>query len=169
MRVAKKMFEWFAAGVSSAKTALEITKGLMTLRDAEMVRAKVFDLTSALTDLQQQLMTAQTEQMDLVQRLQAVQKDLELAQQQNGLRDQYSLHQFGTGNFAYRLNPEFQSEQPEHYLCSNCFEQGNRVTLQRHYTMYSIGLKCPRCEKYISTEVKPKKATNTGNPRSGIW
>ena len=68
------MFEWFSSAVASANAAKEITQSLLTLRDEELVRSRVFDLTNNLMELQQQLMNAQVEQMGLVQRITQVEE-----------------------------------------------------------------------------------------------
>ncbi|WP_339524226.1 hypothetical protein [Pseudomonas sp. EL_65y_Pfl2_R96] len=149
------MLDWFSAGVTSAQTAANIAKSLLTLRDEEAVRSRVFELTQSLMELQQQLMTAQLEQMALVKRVGELESTLSKVNSRVDLESKYQRHAFETGYFAYKLKPEFQGDEPEHYLCSNCFEKGDMVTLQKGGGMGWKGLKCPRCEKLVSLGAVP--------------
>jgi hypothetical protein len=155
------MFEWFSTAVASANAAKEISKSLITLRDEEMIRSRVFDLTNNLMDLQQQMMQAQVEQMELVKKVADLEAALQRATRQDEERGRYQLHKFPKGDVAYVLRPEFQLEEPEHYLCSNCFEKGERVTLHSASGWGWAGLKCPRC----STQVKMRDAPVPQMPR----
>lgn len=153
------MLDWFTAGVASAQTAADIAKSLLTLRGEEAVRSRVFDLTQSLMELQQQLMTAQLEQMALVKRVGELESTLGKANARADAESKYQRHTFETNSFAYKLKPEFQGEQLEHYLCSNCFENGEMVTLQPAGGLGWKGLRCPRCEKPISTVPVTNKST----------
>lgn len=153
------MLDWFAAGVASTKTAMDIAKSLATLHNEEAVRARVFDLTQSLMELQQQLMTAQMEQMDLVKKVEKLETDLSKAIARTNTEGRYQRHVFCTGSFAYKLKPEFEGNEVEHYLCSNCFEKNEFVTLQPSGGMGWKGLKCPRCERTLSSEHLPVQHT----------
>jgi len=94
------MFEWFSTAVASANAAKEISKSLITLRDEEMIRSRVFDLTNSLMELQQQMMQAQVEQMELVRRVAELEQALQAAAQSSDVRQRYELHKFPNGSFA---------------------------------------------------------------------
>ncbi|MBN3968535.1 hypothetical protein IMW75_25105 [Pseudomonas gregormendelii] len=143
------MLEWFSAAVASANATKDIAASLLTLRDEEVIRSRVFDLTGSLMDIQQQMMTAQLEQMELIKRISELEADLVKAKSQTDTRERYERHKFESGNFAYSLKPEHAKDVPEHYLCSNCFEKGETVTLQRSGGIGWTGLKCPRCNGQV--------------------
>lgn len=143
------MIDWFAGAVASMSAAKDISQSLVTLRDGEMIRSKVFELTNSLMELQQQLMNAQVEQMNLVKQVGELQTALSNAQSREDSRTRYQLHQFPMGNFAYALKPEFQGSEPEHFLCSNCFDKGDKVTLQKAFGMGWAGFECPRCKTKV--------------------
>lgn len=135
------MFEWFATAVASANAAKEISQSLMTLRDEEMIRSRVFDLTGSLMELQQQLMQAQLEQMELVKRVGELETQLNQSQKREDLNERYELIRFEeTGHLAYALKAQHRDGEPEHFLCSRCFENGKRITLRGNKH-----LKCPDC------------------------
>ncbi|MCM2318073.1 MAG: hypothetical protein NDI93_01945 [Pseudomonas sp.] len=149
------MLDWFAAAVTNANAVKDISKSLVTLRDEEMIRSRVFDLTTHLMELQQQLMTAQLEQMELVKRVAELEQQNNELQRQSSLESQYELHPFPTGMLAYRLKPDQQNGQPEHFLCSKCFERGLKSTMHQIKDTYSSTLFCPECK--VSIDFEPRR------------
>lgn len=144
--------EWFSAALASANAAKDISQSLFTLRDEEMIRSRVFDLTQSLMELQQQMMAANIEQMALHSRIRELESNLVQATAKADDRERYRLHSLSTGSLVYALKPEHADESTPHYLCTNCFEQGNRVTLQVFYGAYETIYKCPRCSSSVSVE-----------------
>lgn len=145
------MLEWFSAAVASANAAKDISHSLMTLRDEEMIRSRVFDLTSSLMELQQQLMQAQMEQMQLVNRVSELERQNAQLQRQSNIQERYQLVTLGNGH-AHKLRDEFQDDEPMHYCCPICFEAGKRSFLKTQYpygsssTMYV----CQTCTFRVS-------------------
>ena len=135
------MLDWFAGAVESAKAMKEIGQSLLTIRDESIIRDRVYELNNNLMDLQQKLLEAQLNQMELVQRIQALEGEKEQASQAVSLKAQYTLHTFVTSAHAYVLKTEGQ-ETPTHFYCSHCLETQNvPVTLQG-----SSVLTCPKCK-----------------------
>ncbi|MGQ7818812.1 hypothetical protein ACUTAH_24610 [Metapseudomonas furukawaii] len=124
------MLDWFANAATSIGVAKDITQSLINLRDGELVRAKVFELTSSLMELQQQLMTAQQEQMGLLQMLR--EKDAQIAElkEDADVFSQYALLKLGRG-FAYELKPEFNQTGDCVYCCPQCFQSKKLSFLNR--------------------------------------
>lgn len=135
------MLDWVAGVLTSTKTATDITKVLVDMKTDGAVNAKAVELTTVLMQLQQQLMSAQLEQMQLIKRIDGLEAQLKEANKQDDLVERYMLHRFETGYHAYVIRPEFRGPEPEHFLCSRCFENGKRITLHGKKT-----LKCPECE-----------------------
>lgn len=159
------MLDWFATAVASASAAKDISQSLITLRDEEMIRSRVFDLNNNLMDLQQQLMQAQVEQMQLISKVADLERQNESLRKQTDLESRYVLHQFSTGAFAYKLKPENSDGQPEHFLCSKCFERGTRTTMHSSKDQYQSILYCPECKRGIDFE----PARPVPQPRSNYW
>ncbi|KAA6167187.1 hypothetical protein [Pseudomonas veronii] len=143
------MFEWFSSAVASANAAKEITQSLLTLRDEELVRSRVFDLTNNLMELQQQLMNAQVEQMGLVQRITQVEEQLRLSQAKTNVLDRYELQTVGGGKFVYAMKSEYAGSEPEHFCCTKCFDDGKRSIMKggRPYGAQGwMKFICPNCD-----------------------
>ncbi|MFG0339973.1 hypothetical protein ACF8FF_18900 [Pseudomonas sp. zjy_13] len=148
------MLDWFAGAVESAKTMKEIGQSLLTIRDENIIRERVYELNNNLMDLQQKLLEAQLNQMELVQRIQALEGEKEQASQSVSLKAQYALHTFVTSAHAYVLKTEEQGV-PTHFYCSHCLEtESLAITLQG-----STILSCPKCKYSVRTT--PRKPFET--------
>lgn len=148
------MLDWVAGVVASAKAATDITTVLVDMKTDSAVQAKAVELTTVLMQLQQQLMTAQMEQMDLIRQIESLEAELRNARKQDELSSRYMRHQFVTGHVAYKLRPEYQDEEPELYYCSNCLEKGSTlITLHGK----DKALHCPACNTNIRATPAPSK------------
>lgn len=146
------MLDWVAGVLASTKAATDITKGLVDLRTDAAVNMKAVELTGILLQLQQQLMTAQMEQMGLINKVKELEGQLEESKRRVLDIDAYELHHFPTGALAYVLS-EAEVGSQRSFLCSNCFEQGDKVSLQVvGGTQVAQSMKCPRCATAVLTK-----------------
>ncbi|WP_139207499.1 hypothetical protein [Phytopseudomonas flavescens] len=141
------MLDWFAGAVSSANAVKEISQALVSIRDESIVKERVFELNNCLLDLQQQLMSAQLQQMDLIKRIEELERERRLSQSATDFSDEYVVHRFTTGTHAYIAKTQVDSADTEKtYFCSRCFENGKRITLHG-----AARLDCPECKTKIWT------------------
>ncbi|MNH23684.1 hypothetical protein D3C79_835920 [compost metagenome] len=148
------MLDWFAGAVESAKAVKEIGQSLLTIRDEGIIRERVYELNNNLMDLQQKLLEAQLNQMELVQRIQTLEGEKLQASQSTDLKALYSIHTFPTSDHAYVLIADGQAE-PTRYFCSNCMEtDAAAVTLQ------GARIKtCPKCKNSVRSAPQPPLRT----------
>lgn len=140
------MLEWFSAALASANAAKDLTQSIVTLRDEDLIRSRVFDLTNKLMDLQGSLMQAQLEQMGQLEKIKAL--EAQLAKADESAR--YERHQFSSGCFAYQLKPAHRDEGAIFYICSHCHEQhGKQITLHEYTDSEISNLSCPGCKSTI--------------------
>lgn len=138
------MIDWFAGAVESAKAMKEIGQSLLTIRDESIIRERVYELNNNLMELQQKLLEAQLNQMELVQRIKTLEDEKAQANQSTNIKALYTIHTFPTSAHAYVLIGENQGEHAR-YFCSNCLETEDiPVTLQG-----SKVLNCPKCKTSI--------------------
>jgi hypothetical protein len=149
-----KMLDWVSNALSSVNAAREITSSLVTLRDEALVRDRVFALTNNLMDLQQQMMTAQHQQMEMLETIRELKAALAMANEKADLVAKYQRHKFVDGTFAYKLKDNGQVEEPEYFVCSNCMESENVVTLQRIAVGNTSFHRCPRCTTNVNKIVR---------------
>lgn len=139
----------------------EIGQSLLTIRDENIIRQRVYDLNNNLMELQQKLLEAQLDQMELVKRIQDLEGEREKANQVSDLRAQYVIHTFPTSAHAYTLSSD-ETDKATRYFCSRCFEiEGKAVTLQG-----SRVLTCPSCKTAI--RAVPQKPISTSR-RPNLW
>lgn len=140
------MLDWFAGAVESAKAVKEIGQSLLTIRDENIIRERVYDLNHNLMDLQQKLLEAQLDQMELIKRIRALEDEKAQANQSTDLKEQYVIHTFPGGDHAYVRRTDQQSEHV-HYYCSHCLEtESKAITLQGSKVMT-----CSKCKSAIRT------------------
>lgn len=121
--------------------------------------AEVFALAQA-KDAQAALQEALREQKERVRRV----------KQFAAQRKRYTLQQIGPQTYAYALNPEAAGDEPPHYCCPRCFEEGIRAILQKARDDYrTTWLKCLHCgaEFAIPRDNPPQPALVAR--RSSAW
>ncbi len=145
------MIDWLTGAVESAKTIKEIGQSLLTIRDEGIIRERVYALNNNLLELQQKLLEAQLSQMELVQRIQALETERGQVNQSKDVMAQYTLKVFQTGGSTYVLKTEANAE-PTQFFCTNCLEtESVAITLQ------GARIKtCPKCSTSIATAPKPQ-------------
>lgn len=157
------MIDWIAGALASTKTAADIAKSLMTLREEDVIRSRVFELNASLMELQQQMMTAQREQMALIDQVAELKEALRVTNAKSQVLDQYKLLSAGPGQVVYTLKDEFKEGQPPHFCCTNCYDDGKRSILKgapsREGRMFFY---CPGCkfQTYIGTAYIPEEMQN---------
>lgn len=149
------MLNEITGAMQSAKVMKDICQSLLTIRDASIIRERVYELNNNLIELQLKLLEAQSNQMELMQRIQTLEGEREQARQANNVMSQYKLHTFPTSSHAYVLNTDGQ-ETPKRYFCSRCLEiERLPVTLQGAEILV-----CPKCNTRIwTTAPKPPRPT----------
>lgn len=148
------MLDWLTGAVESAKTMKEIGQSLLTIRDENIIRERVYALNNNLLELQQKLLEAQISQMGLIQRIQELEAQVSNTNQSEQVMEKYTLKTFSTGASAYVLKTEGNAE-PARYFCSNCLE-----TKSLPVTLQGGRIKgCPSCQNRVITAPQPPITT----------
>ncbi|KQW73136.1 hypothetical protein ASE17_09305 [Phenylobacterium sp. Root77] len=143
-----------AAAIASLKTAGEIANGFLTLRDQAVIQSKVIELQSIILAAQQGAITAQSEQMELVDEIRALRAELDRLAAWSATADRYQLTDLGKGVFAYKPQAETLGSDPDHFACVQCFETGRRSVLQNLGRFNSRErLECQACKSAINVPV----------------
>jgi hypothetical protein len=146
-----------AAAVTGIRAALDITKAMVGLRDAEAFRAKSIELQAVVLDAFEKAIEARdayTAQADRIRLLETEMANLKAwdAEKQN-----YELKPIGEGSVAYMLKPDKRGAEPPHWLCPNCFSKGQPSFLNP--TGAQVGrqwiYKCDSCGAKPSCNHKP--------------
>ena len=139
-----------AALVSSLKTAAEITKGIIGLRDASMIQDKVVELNGVILSAQSSALEANAAQFTLLDRVREIEEEIARMKAWDAEKQKYELKQIHTGAFAHVLKPQASGGEPPHWLCTTCYQNYRKSILQaqgRASDDDSIELYgCPTCK-----------------------
>ena len=108
----------------------------------------VITMQQAVIDAQDMVLASQTREARLRTRMEELDQRTDREEKLSKRISRYRLVKLrGSGRMAYVLREEFVSEdKPEHYLCTNCAEDGIKSIL--HYTdVRRKPYDCPRCPR----------------------
>lgn len=154
-----------AGAFASAKAALDIVKVAVQARDDAKAQAAIAELSDRLTTVSIALIDAIERQRGLQESLAARDEENAELKRQIQARETYLLHELRPGLFVRRFQQlASRPEQPLHYLCQRCFEEGHHLVLQRfEYAYGGAYLECTRCRTKLP--VDPGPALNAPPPR----
>jgi hypothetical protein len=142
------------AGVaSSLKTAGDIAKAMIGLRDAATVQAKVIELQGVILAAQGSALTAQSDQMAMLERVRDLEAEVARLKAWDAEKQRYELKDMGRGTLAYALKAEAKGTGPDHSLCAQCYEEGVKSILQAEirFPGRCHVLACHRCGSALYT------------------
>ena len=148
------------AGLGALKSAFDIAKGLKDIDDTTRRNAAVIEL-------QEKILSAQQSQATLLEEVSELKKEVASLKAWDAEKENYELSNIGEGVFAYAKKPSVQSAEPSHYLCANCFTNGQKSILQKHvthvgrWTVYA----CARC----AAEIFPNGGGHSPRPSAGSF
>ncbi|MDX6805012.1 hypothetical protein [Terrihabitans rhizophilus] len=122
-----------AGAIGSLKTASEMAKAVMDLRDASAIQSKVIDLQSVIVAAQSSALSAQSDQFTLMHQLRGLQSKLEQLEGWDATKRRYLLKDYGGATFAYELRANAAEGEPIHRICPACYEKKIRSVLQFSY------------------------------------
>lgn len=119
------------AAISGLKTAFEIAKGLNAVAGSVSLNDAKIALQNAILDAQASLLAAQeTHAADLL-RVDRLEQEILRLKDWSSERERYELVNIRGGSFAYMLKQHAAGDEPAHWLCANCFNDGRKSILQR--------------------------------------
>ncbi len=134
------------AGLSLFKTMLDMAKGLKDMNDTVVRNA-------AIIELQEKILAAREQQSALAERVGDLEKEVVRLKAWDTEKERYQLTTIADGKLAYTLKEGVQPPEPEHKLCANCYDQGQKSILQKESRMPARTqyLVCNRCGADIVT------------------
>lgn len=142
----------FSALLTSLKSAKDIAEAMVSLRDTAAFQGKVIEFQNAIMDAQERVLAAQNERSSLVEKVAQLEQEVARLKAWGSEKQNYHLQRVYPGSFAYALKPDAKSTEPPHWLCANCYGNGQKGILQ------SKGLRgrdqfwgCPICNNEIKT------------------
>lgn len=155
-------------GIASALTSLQaaknIAQAMVGLRDTAALQAKTNEFQSVILDAQSALFTANEERAALVNRIGELEKEMARMKAWEAEKERYVLGTVDGGAFAYIQKPGVQPTEPPHWLCTNCFDKGQKSILQfSEQLRMPNGMRsekaryvCHTCHGYITVDYRRK-------------
>jgi Zn finger protein HypA/HybF involved in hydrogenase expression len=149
------MVDMSAIGIvmSSLNAAVNITKAMKDVHDATVLDAKVFELQRAMLDTQSAVFAVNEERSALIERVGALEKEISDLREWETEKQKYELKALdSTGVYAYARKAIPGDTEPHHFLCANCYQNGQKSILQAtvHLAMRKRVHFCPRCKSEIA-------------------
>lgn len=119
-----------AAAVTGIRSALDITKAMIGLRDAEAFRAKSIELQTVILESLDKAIEARESYAAQLDQIRALEAEVARLKAWDAEKQRYELKAVGQGAFAYVLKPEERGTEPPHWLCPNCFHEGKKSFFQ---------------------------------------
>jgi hypothetical protein len=149
------------AGLTAFKAMFDMAKGLKDINDAAI-------RNGAVIELQEQILSAQQQQAELVDRVRALEAEVANFKTWETEKQRYELKQLGDHRiYAYAVKGDARGTEPEHWVCPDCY-QNRQISVLQQVTRFpgraDVRI-CQRCgwEVYVLGGWQPE---HTG-PRSG--
>ncbi|MBB5447113.1 MULTISPECIES: hypothetical protein [unclassified Paraburkholderia] len=149
-------FASFGSAVGALKSAIELGKTALELRDLNKVAPTIADMNAKLLEVQNSLLAHNTQLLELQGKHFAATEELRKVNEAMVERSRYALVHLGDGVFTYRVNlaPSVAASgdepppQPEHYICQSCFDDpaGSRKVVLAPVG-HNGSLKCFHCSR----------------------
>ena len=138
-----------SAAVTSLRAASEIVKTIASLHTAGEIQAKAVELNQKILDAQHQVFEANAAQSALLEQVRQLEAELTRAKDWEKQRERYKLVAPFPGCMVYALQKSHSDDEPPHYICPACFQQGRKSILQSRPGAGSgirfAHLKCTAC------------------------
>lgn len=160
-----------ASALTSLKTAYDIAKTMIGLRDANVVREKALELNEALFAAREDSLKAQATQTTLTQRIGELEKEVADLKAWDREKERYVLSEIGPGVLAYAVKADAQGSEPFHLLCPRCYQDRKKSILQFEGDYWGVAhFKCHSCSSEIKVAIKqPRFPFKEIQERSGQY
>jgi hypothetical protein len=137
---------------TSIRTAVDITKAMKDLHDANLLQTKTFELTREIMAAQSYAMEAVAAQTALLQQIRDLEAEKTKLEAWETEKHRYELEDVGRGSLAYVIKEAMRNGEPLHKICATCYQHGIKSILQPDSDGWSHLLKCPECKTVLKTE-----------------
>lgn len=141
-------------GIKALKSAFDIAKEIKDLNDTTAIRGKIIEMQSLIMEAQSSAIGAREDHAAQLDRIRSLEEEVSRLKAWDGERNRYELKDIGGAMFVYMLKRSERGNEPPHWLCPNCFEDGKKSLFQRKSASL-VTTDCPRC----GTSIGPRNTT----------
>jgi len=149
-----------AGTVSALKGAMDISKAMIGLHDAQAMQTKVIELNSKILEAQSSAFSANDERTTLIERVRDLEKEVATLKAWETEKQRYKLSQVAPGLTAYTMKEGMENGEPPHHLCANCYQKGQKRVMQTEHRNpgHATVLVCHDCgsDLYLSGPMFPE-------------
>jgi hypothetical protein len=144
-----------AGTVSSLKSAFDITKLLIGIRDATILNERVLELQQVIISAQANAVAAQSQQLTLLEQVSELKKQLAELEAWDAQKQRYELKKVAAGAIVYALKADASGSEPPHWICATCYQNRRISFMQERVTSIKIPSNggtewiCPVCPTKI--------------------
>jgi hypothetical protein len=147
----------FAELSTSLRSAVEITKAIMDVSDANTLQTKILELTKQIMSAQSCALATQSAQLELLQSKRGFEHELAKLKAWNMEKYRYELQNVGSGAVAYVPKQSMRGTEPLHWICANCFQISKKRFLnESHSDLHFVYYKCQECAGKIRIRKGPQ-------------
>jgi rubrerythrin len=151
-----------AAAVTGIRSALDISKAMIGLRDAEAFRAKSIELQSIVLEALEKAIEARESYAEQADHIRALEAEVTQLKAWDTEKPRYQMEQVWPGATTYVLKEDAKGTEPFHWLCANCYQNGKKSVLQLGTKKADQagrikGWDCPVCNAtiFVRHDVRP--------------
>jgi hypothetical protein len=134
-----------AAAIGGLKTAADIAKGFLDLKEAGAVQGKVIELQGVILAAQSSALAAQSDQFSLLEEVRSLKQQMAKLEAWETEKQRYELKDIGRGALAYCIKEGMGGAEPPHSICASCYQHGRKSILQPDDTGYEKMVACHEC------------------------
>ena len=143
--------------ISSIKTAIQISKTIIEINKDVAINQNAIELQNIIISIQSSVFDIHAKYYELLETKNNIEKELIEIKEWKVTESQYDLIEIYSGTYVYSPNGNHKSPKPNHYLCTNCFDNHKKSLLQikkKHSSGFGDCF-CPLCKMEISFYPKP--------------
>lgn len=131
---------------------------LKRVKTTSALREQAIESQAAIIELQTTLLNMQSQYQGLLQEKDALKKQLAKMEDWKSEAAKYELQNLWGGVFVYAQRPEYDRLTQAHWLCTRCYEDGQKSVLVRTgRDANGVIFLCFRCQNSIRTRGTPDK------------
>lgn len=135
--------------IAGIKGTIDLAKGLKSAYDAHTITQSQTEILERLLNLQIDALALQDKHSTLINEKDDLSKKLMEYERWSETESQYELKEITPGVFVRSYKTSNQSQQPNHWLCTKCWEDKKKAILQKHHTG---AYECQRCGGKVYSE-----------------
>ena len=116
------------------------------------VQTKAFELTREIMTAQQFALSAHSEQFGLIERVRQLEEELARSKAWEVEKQRYELKAIGSSAFAYVVRADCKGSEPNHAICTQCYEKGIKSILQSNGSIddHAHRFECSTCKAQVT-------------------